>query len=145
VESRPPLKVDFTALQIFQEQQLQVSRFSTSLCPVQQRIWLHCLHYTATFLRCSDVTILSDGSVRLGLLCENLMSMKQILTLRGLSSRATCTDRATASFRRSYCQLFRIEECRADSGTDPYDSILVFLDRSRYIFFQVAPQLYSQG
>jgi hypothetical protein len=29
--------------------------------------------------------------------------------------------------------------------TDLYDSILGFLDRSRYSFFQVAPQLYSRG
>jgi hypothetical protein len=28
--------------------------------------------------------------------------------------------------------------------TDPYGSILGFLDRSRYFFFQVAPQLYSR-
>jgi hypothetical protein len=31
------------------------------------------------------------------------------------------------------------------SVTDPYSRILGFLDRSRYVFFQVAPQLYSQG
>jgi CBS-domain-containing membrane protein len=31
------------------------------------------------------------------------------------------------------------------SVTDPYGRILGFLDRSRYIFFQVAPQLYSRG
>jgi hypothetical protein len=28
---------------------------------------------------------------------------------------------------------------------DPYVHILDFLDRSRYFFFQVAPQLYSRG
>jgi hypothetical protein len=28
---------------------------------------------------------------------------------------------------------------------NPYGRILGFLDRSRYFFFQVAPQLYSQG
>jgi CBS-domain-containing membrane protein len=39
----------------------------------------------------------------------------------------------------------------ADSGyhvvsvTDSYGRILGFLDRSRYFFFQVAPQLYSRG
>jgi hypothetical protein len=39
----------------------------------------------------------------------------------------------------------------ADSGylvvsvTDPYGRNLGFLDRSRYFFFQVAPQLYSRG
>jgi hypothetical protein len=31
------------------------------------------------------------------------------------------------------------------SLTDPYGRILGFLDRSHYIFFQVAPQLYSRG
>jgi hypothetical protein len=31
------------------------------------------------------------------------------------------------------------------SVTDPYSRILGFLDRSRYFFFQVAPQLYSRG
>jgi hypothetical protein len=31
------------------------------------------------------------------------------------------------------------------SVTDPYGRILGFLDRSRYFFFQVAPQLYSRA
>jgi hypothetical protein len=31
------------------------------------------------------------------------------------------------------------------SATHPHGSILGFLDRSRYFFFQVAPQLYSRG
>jgi hypothetical protein len=31
------------------------------------------------------------------------------------------------------------------SVTDPYGRILGFLDRSRYFFFLVAPQLYSRG
>jgi hypothetical protein len=35
--------------------------------------------------------------------------------------------------------------CRAVSTTDPYGRILGLLDRSRYFFFQVAPQLYSRG
>jgi hypothetical protein len=35
--------------------------------------------------------------------------------------------------------------CHMASVTDPYDRILGFLDRSRYFFFQVAPQLYSRG
>jgi hypothetical protein len=33
--------------------------------------------------------------------------------------------------------------CHVISVTDPYGRILAFLDRSRYFFFQVAPQLYS--
>jgi hypothetical protein len=31
------------------------------------------------------------------------------------------------------------------SVTDPFGRILGFLDRSRYFFLQVAPQLYSRG
>jgi hypothetical protein len=41
--------------------------------------------------------------------------------------------------------LLWIEGCRAVSAADPYGRILGFLDRSRYFFFQVAPQLYSRG
>jgi CBS-domain-containing membrane protein len=35
--------------------------------------------------------------------------------------------------------------CHVISITDPYGRILGFLGQSRYIFFQVAPQLYSRG
>jgi hypothetical protein len=35
--------------------------------------------------------------------------------------------------------------CHVVSVTYPYGRILGFLDRSRYFFFQVAPQLYSRG
>jgi hypothetical protein len=64
------------------------------------------------------------------------------LKLHGLSPRANYTDRATAACRRSDCQLLRIEGA---TWTDPYVRILGFLDRSRYFFYQVAPQLYSRG
>jgi hypothetical protein len=35
--------------------------------------------------------------------------------------------------------------CHVVNVTDPYGRIFDFLDRSRYFFFQVAPQLYSRG
>jgi hypothetical protein len=35
--------------------------------------------------------------------------------------------------------------CHVVRVTNPYGRILGFLDRSRYYFFQVAPQLYSRG
>jgi hypothetical protein len=35
--------------------------------------------------------------------------------------------------------------CHVVSVTDPYGRVLGFLDRSRYFFFLVAPQLYSRG
>jgi hypothetical protein len=40
---------------------------------------------------------------------------------------------------------FEDRVCHLVSVTDPYGRILGFLDRSRYFFFQVAPQLYSRG
>jgi hypothetical protein len=52
--------------------------------------------------------------------------------LLGLSPRANYTDRATAAYRRSNCQILRIEGCHVVSVTDPYGRILDFLDRSRY-------------
>jgi hypothetical protein len=70
--------------------------------------------------------------------------MKLKAKLRGLSTRANYTDRATASVRRSYAK-FADKACRVGSETDHHGHILAFLDRSRYFFFQVAPQLYSRG
>jgi hypothetical protein len=35
--------------------------------------------------------------------------------------------------------------CHMVSVTDPYGRIFDFLDRSRYFFFQAAPQLYLRG
>jgi hypothetical protein len=59
--------------------------------------------------------------------------------------RANYTDRAAAACRRSQCQVLRIEVCSVVSATDPHSRILGLLDRIRYFFFQVAPQLYSRG
>jgi hypothetical protein len=42
-------------------------------------------------------------------------------------------------------QTFEDRECQEVGVTDPYGRILGSLERSRCIFFQVAPQLYSQG
>jgi hypothetical protein len=42
-------------------------------------------------------------------------------------------------------QSFADIECLVVSAADPHGRILGFLDRSRYISFQVAPQLYSRG
>jgi hypothetical protein len=41
--------------------------------------------------------------------------------------------------------IFADRGCLVVSVTDPYGRILGFLYRSRYFFFQVAPQLYSRG
>jgi hypothetical protein len=39
----------------------------------------------------------------------------------------------------------RSHRCRVVSATVPHGRVFGFLDRSRYFFFQVAPQLYSRG
>jgi hypothetical protein len=41
--------------------------------------------------------------------------------------------------------FFEDRACHVVIVTDPYGRNLGFLDRSRYFFFQVAPQLYSRG
>jgi hypothetical protein len=56
---------------------------------------------------------------------------KQTNKLRGLSPQANYTDRATAAYRRSWCQLFADRVCRVVSATDTHGRILGFLDRSR--------------
>jgi hypothetical protein len=65
--------------------------------------------------------------------------------LRGLSPRANYTDWATAARQRSYCQLLQIEGVAWSGRMIPTGRILSFPDRSRHFFFQIAPQLYSQG
>jgi hypothetical protein len=41
--------------------------------------------------------------------------------------------------------VFVARGCRVVSSMDLYGRILGFLDRSRYHFFQAAPELYSRG
>jgi hypothetical protein len=65
-----------------------------------------------------------------------------------LNSVAWVREWTIPSDRRLSAKLvstFADSGCRVVSMTDPYDRILGFLDRSRYFFFQVAPQLYSRG
>jgi hypothetical protein len=77
---------------------------------------------------------------------DNSTKIKETKTeLRGLSLRANYTDPATAARRRRKLQLLRVEGCYVVSVTDPNVRNLVFLDRSRYLFFQAAPQLFSLG
>jgi hypothetical protein len=53
-------------------------------------------------------------------------------------------DRATAALAK-LVQTFVERGCYVVSVTDPYGRILGFLDWSYYLFFQIAPQLYSRG
>jgi hypothetical protein len=65
--------------------------------------------------------------------------------LRGLIPQANYTDRATAAFRRSWRQLLRVEGVAWSAQRIPTTVNLDFLDRSRYFFIQVTPQLSSRG
>jgi hypothetical protein len=80
--------------------------------------------------------------------CVRGWSKKLKIKLHGLSPRANCTDRATAAYRRSDCQLVRIEGATWSAWRIPPAVFLGFLDRSRcfsikfqthYIFFLVVP------
>jgi hypothetical protein len=48
-------------------------------------------------------------------------------------------------FSAKLVPAFADRGCRVVSATDPHGRIFCFLDRSRYYFFQIAPQLYSRG
>jgi hypothetical protein len=75
---------------------------------------------------------------------RNSRTKLKLTKLRGLSPRANYADRATAACRRSQCKLFADRGCHVVSVADPYGRNLGFLDQSRYVFFQVVPQLYSR-
>jgi hypothetical protein len=66
--------------------------------------------------------------------------------LRGLSPLTNCTDRATRLSAKLVPTFVDREGCRVVRVTTAWlQRNLGFLDRSRYYFFQVAPQLYSRG
>jgi hypothetical protein len=62
-----------------------------------------------------------------------------VLKLSGVSPRANYTDQA------KLVPTFADRGCHVVSVTDAHGRILGLLDRSHYLFFQVAPQLYSRG
>jgi hypothetical protein len=68
----------------------------------------------------------------------DIISNKICLKLRGMSPRDL---RLSAKLAPTFAD----RRCHVVSVTDPSRIILGFLDRSRYFFFQVAPQLYSRG
>jgi hypothetical protein len=72
--------------------------------------------------------------------------------LWGYKKKPPSPESGNELYRPSGCCLlansvptFADRGCHVVSVTDPYGRILGFLDRSRYFFFQVAPQLYSRG
>jgi hypothetical protein len=65
--------------------------------------------------------------------------------LRGFGPIANYADRATAARWRSSANFLRIEGVAWSEQRIPTVVNLGFLDRSRYYFFQVSPQLSSRG
>jgi hypothetical protein len=63
----------------------------------------------------------------------------------GLSQQANYTDWAYRCLSAKLVPTFSDIGCRVIRATEPQGRILVFLDRSRYYFFQAALQLYSRG
>jgi hypothetical protein len=62
------------------------------------------------------------------------------------SAQANCTDWGTAAGRRILVITFALRGVsRGQSGSSPRPLISVFLDRSPYLFFQVAPHLSLRG
>jgi hypothetical protein len=69
-----------------------------------------------------------------------------------LKTKTPWPESASELYRPSYSRLsaklvptFADRGCNVVSAADPYGHILSFLDRRRYFFFRVAPQLYSRG
>jgi hypothetical protein len=69
----------------------------------------------------------------------------KIYELRGLSPQLNYTDWATPLLSGQSVPSFADRGCHVVNVTDPYIRIFGFLNLSRYFFFQVAPQLNSQG
>jgi hypothetical protein len=68
------------------------------------------------------------------------------------TERLPLVGEVSAKYRPSDCLLsaklvltFADRGCHMVSVTDPYGRVLGFLDQTRYVFFQVDPQLYSRG
>jgi hypothetical protein len=72
---------------------------------------------------------------------EETAVWKRLVKLRGFSPQSNYTDRATADYQLSKCQLLRIEGVAWSAQRIPTAVNLGFLDRSRYFSIQVAPHV----
>jgi hypothetical protein len=72
----------------------------------------------------------------------NLMQIHALLSI-ALETASELYRPSDRFLSANLVPTFADRGCGVISVTDPYGRILVFLDRSRYFFFQVAPHLYS--
>jgi hypothetical protein len=77
-----------------------------------------------------------------GWVCIRIVTTQKNKTNSVASVRERTRDRRLLE---KLVPAFADRRCRVVSVTDPYSRVLGFLDRSRYFFFQVAPQLYSRS
>jgi hypothetical protein len=74
----------------------------------------------------------------------NTSPLKKLNSVALVRERTIPTEQPTLVGEVS-ANLFAYRGCHVVSVTDPCGRILGCLDRIRYVFFQVAPQLYSRG
>jgi hypothetical protein len=85
-------------------------------------------------------------------ICDTCWIVKHIAGLNSSYRRTPWPESASELYRLSdrllsakFVPTFADRGFHVVSVTDPYDPIPGFLDRSRYFFFLVSPQLYSWG
>jgi hypothetical protein len=94
----------------------------------------------------SSLTAWTNGFCFLVSITDFSTKLNKLKTkLRGLSPLANYTDQSSATCRWCKCQVFRIEGAAWSVRRILNGCILGFLDRSRFYFFQLAPQLNSRG
>jgi hypothetical protein len=118
----------------------------------QMDIILHCRivvkHVSAFVMQFKTIHYLSH--------CMPKRKLKQLihlqLPLRKSKKKTPLPESASELYRHGKRRLpaklvpnFADRGCHVVIVADPYGRILGFLDRIRYLFFQVAPQLYSRG
>jgi hypothetical protein len=92
----------------------------------------------------SKVHILNPGDSGLSYLKQVVWTSNYRYNIINTPWPESASELYRSSDRRLRAKLvrtFAVRECHVVSVTDPYGRILGFLDRSRYFFFQVAPQL----
>jgi hypothetical protein len=124
-------------------------------------LWAFSLRYRATLrmFQCFSISERSheDGFLHNPLWWQDMRDTECTEILSGdlggcIILTTPWSESASELYRPSYRRLsakwlptFADRGCHVFSVTDSHGRILCFLDRSRYFFFQVAPQLYSRG
>jgi hypothetical protein len=109
---------------------LRISSIGPTLCPKDPQAIIS--------------TELRRLSLNKGQLCSSIQNLFHS-QLPGLSPQSELYRPSDRRMSATLMPTFAERGCHVVSATDPHGRILGFLDRSRYYFFQAAPQLYSRG